>query len=154
MLKKGLQLGRTLKLFALFRIYTGGEAGAMGADGVIGSDEGLLSVSNSYCKQCGHCCAANCGQISVRAGRAYCRLHDSSGGKYPYGKKTARLPAEEGLDPSEWAKPRPCHTFGPHLLCAEILRLEDAGDEEAAARARADCPGAAEMAADYRSIFL
>jgi hypothetical protein len=154
MLKKGPKLGRTLQLFALLRSQAAGFMEKGKADYAMDSDEPLLSISNSYCKQCGHCCAGNCGQAERgEDGRVYCRLHGSDG-PYPYEKKIACLPTAGDLDPSEWAKPRPCHTFGPHVICAEILRSENNDDVEAAAQARTDCPGAAEMAADYRSVFL
>jgi len=115
------------------------------------SEPELMLISNSYCEQCGDCCAGKtirayedgvdvCVNMEFREdGLAYCLLHCDSG-EYPHGKQIPDLrdAVKTRLDPEIWAKPEACVKDGPHI------KLLDRSKE---------CPGGTKMLREYREFI-
>lgn len=134
------------KMFLFFKENSSNGTSVMDVIDKIKADEELIEASNSYCVQCGKCDKRFCSNKEIREdGMTYCLLHDNSGKTYPYEKKIPEIDdIYYKLDPEKFAKPKVCHTIGPHSL-GFLSIVRSTGDSL--------CPGAEKMFRDYQ-MFL
>lgn len=129
--------------------------------GKITKNPEVITLSNSYCEQCGDCCEGyaleggdnsvrECSNREIRNELSCCLLH--SDGAYPNGREIPQLneAVANRLDPTKFAKPECCHITGPYLTLLSMIEAKREGDQGLLECVK--CHGGLKMLEEYRAF--